>query len=211
MMQPVHAGSFSEWAYDFFIDGATLKPGVGARQAGIRVVRNSDNAEGKIVHRDAEAWFLQYATSPTWLSIDNTGLTFMFNLSGFRANQQEVGRDVFQDLGTRANGSFFYVVPTVFYEWGNYLSGKYARAGFGIGAGIARFNGDVILTSTATNETVSLNRSGTDITAATSVMIEGHWHGWGLTLQYAGPVYETSQYQITVEDVSINLGYQFVF
>ncbi len=203
--------SWSDWAYDYFIDGATLKPGIGTRQAGIRVVRLSDEAEGKIVQRNEESYFLQYSTSPIWFSIENTGLTFMFNLSGFDADQQEVGRDIFLDLGSRANGRFFYVVPTVFYEWGNYLSGKYVRLGLGLGAGIASFDGEVILTSTPTNEVVSVDRRSRDITAATSVMLEAHWYHWGLTIQAASPVYETDEYQISVEDISINLGYQFVF
>lgn len=203
--------SLADWAWDYFIEGATLKPGVGTRSAGIRVVRVSDNAEGKIVHRDEMSYFLQYSTSPIYFSIQKTGLTFIFNISGFDADQQEIANDSFFDLGTRMDGRFFYVVPTAFYEWGDYTTGNYARIGIGIGAGIANFDGDVVLTTSPANDVVQLEQTGTEITSATSLIIEGHWRNWGLTIQYAGPVYETDEYQINVEDVSVNLGYQFVF
>ena len=126
--------SFRDWAYDYFIDGATLKLGAGMRQSGNRVVRLSDKAEGKILDRDEESYFISYSTSPIYASIDGLGLTFVFNISGFKADEQEIGRDRFADLGSRARGRFDYVVPTAFYEWGDYRSGSYTRVGLGMGA-----------------------------------------------------------------------------
>lgn len=203
--------SFSTWVYDYFVDGASVKFGVGTRQAGIAVRRISDNAEGKIVQRNEDNWFLSYSTRPIYSSHRNLGLTFIFNISGFRADQQEISNDVYQDLGTRASGTFYYFVPTAFYEWGNYRLGQYARLGIGLGAGTARFNGDVLLTSTADNEPVTVSQHRTRLTTATSFMLEAFWHHWGISMQYASPVYETDQYNINVEDVSVNLGYYLVF
>ncbi|MGB5396548.1 MAG: hypothetical protein WBN96_05315 [Gammaproteobacteria bacterium] len=203
---------FSDWAWDYFVNGATLKLGVGTRQAGIRAVRTSDNAEGKIVQRNEESYFISYSTRPYFFSIKNTGMTFVFNVSSFNANQQQVGSDSFVDLGTETSGLFYYVVPTAFYQWGDHaVNGTYTRAGLGLGLGVARFNGDVLLTSTAANERLALEQKGTSVTFATSLIIESHWQNWGLTFNYAGPVYEADGYQVNVEDVSINLGYQFVF
>ena len=173
--------------------------------------RKIDGAKGKIVQRRENSWFLSYSTKPTYFSIENTGLTFIFNVSGFDADQQEVSKDEFVDLGTRMSGRFYYFVPTVFYEWGSFESGIYARAGAGLGAGIARFNGDIILTSTASDEIISLQQSRTRITPATSFMLEANWYHWGVTLQFAGPNYQTDDYDITVEDASISLGYRLVF
>ena len=204
--------SFGEWAWDYFVNGATLKLGVGTRQAGIRAVRTSDNAEGKIVQRNEESYFLSYSTRPYFFSIKNTGMTFVFNVSTFNADQQQLSSDTFADLGTQTSGRFYYVVPTAFYQWGDHaVSGTYTRAGLGLGLGVAQFNGDVLLTSTATNERLALEQKGTSLTFATSLIIESRWQNWGLTFNYAGPVYEVDGYQVTVEDVSINLGYQFVF
>lgn len=203
--------SFGEWAYDYFVDGATVKIGVGTRQAGVRVTRLADDAEGRVVQRDEESYFLTYSTSPIYTSLDNIGLTVVFNLSSFRADQQEIARDQFEDIGSRVSGRFFYVVPTAFYEWGNYRSGTFARVGVGVGLGVARFDGNAFLTSTPGNDEVVLAQSGTEWTAAGSVVIEGHWNNFGLTFNVAGPSYETDAYEYGVEDISVYLGYQFVF
>lgn len=205
------ATGFGEWAYDYFVDGATLKLALGTRQAGIRVIRNSDKAEGRIVQRNEESYFISYSTRPIMFSIDNMGLTFMFNFSSFDADRQEISRDVFVDLGTRVSGQFYYVVPTVFYQWGDYTTGTYARVGIGIGAGVARFRGDVRLTDSPTQDVVTLNQGGASLTFAGSFTAEAHWNHWGLTLSVAGPTYETDAYTYNIEDIAVNLGYQFVF
>jgi len=122
--------------YDVFIDGASIRLALGTRQAGISVKRISDDAQGKIVQRSTNSWFLSYSTKPTYFSIDNTGITFIFNISSFDADQQEIANDTFVDLGTKMRGEFYYFVPTVFYEWGDYYTGTYARLGIGMGLGL---------------------------------------------------------------------------
>lgn len=211
MPTPASATKLTDWAYDYFIDGATLKLGVGTRIAGVQVKRLSDDATGKIVQRDLNSYFITYSTSPIYFSIDRSGLTFIFNLSGFSANKQEIDGGKFVDTGSRASGQFYYIVPTAFYEWGNYLKGTYARIGAGLGLGAATFSGDATLTSTTNNDSVALNRRSTSLTWATSLMLEGHWNHWGLTFQYAGPTYKNDKFQFDVQDISANLGYQFVF
>ena len=203
--------SFSSWAYDYFVDGASVKLAIGTRQAGISVLRLSDNAEGKIVQRKEDSWFLSYSTHPIYFPYGRSGLTFMFNISGFDADQQDTGNDVYVDLGSRASGRFYYFVPTLFYEWGNYRNGRFVRLGAGLGAGVATFNGNVLLTSTASNESVSISQDRTKVTTATSFMLEAFWHHLGLTLQYASPIYETDAYKLSVEDVALNIGYHLVF
>lgn len=204
-------GSFSAWLYDYLVNGASVKIAIGTRQAGISVERFSDNAEGEIVQRKEDSWFVSYSTRPIYFSPGKTGLTFMFNISGFDADQQKTGNDEYVDLGSRASGRFYYFVPTLFYEWGNYHNGRFVRAGAGLGTGVATFNGNVLLTSTASNESVSISQDRTKVTAASSLMLEAFWRHWGLTIQYASPIYETDEYKISVEDVAINLGYHLVF
>lgn len=203
--------SFGEWAWDYFVNGATLKLGVGARQSGIKAVRKSDQAEGKIVQHNDEAYFLSYSTRPYFFSNSNAGMTFVLNVSSFNADEQQLADDSFVDLGTQASGRFYYIVPTAFYQWGDHASnGTYTRVGLGLGMGVAEFNGDVLLTS-ASNERVAFAQNGTSVTFASSLIIESRWRNWGLTLNYAAPIYETDEYEFSVEDVSVNLGYQFVF
>lgn len=206
------ASEVSAWLYDYFIDGASVTLGVGTRQAGLKVTRLSDDAEGKIVQRDEEAYFLSYSTRP-WFSKNypNLGMSTMFNISSFNADKQEISKDVYEDLGTRTSGAFIYVVPTVFYQWGDYrYVGSYTRVGFGLGLGLARYNGDMILTSTSTQERITLN-SRTKLKVASSFMLESRWNQWGVSLTVAGPALENDEYTIQVEDVAIHLGYSFVF
>jgi len=207
------SSELSDDLYDFFIDGASLRLGLGVRQAGLKVTRKSDGAEGKVVQRDEEAYFITYSTKPGFLkSSPSVGYTFMFNLSSFDADQQETSKDVYEDLGTRASGEFLYVVPTVFYQWGeSRYEGKYTRIGIGVGLGLTRFNGEVLLSGPSGNETVSLSDTRTKLKAATSFILESRWNHWGIRLSVAGPTQETEEYNIQVEDVALNLGYSFVF
>lgn len=207
------ASELSDKLYDFFIDGASVTPGVGFRQAGLKVTRLSDGAEGKIVQRDDEAYFLSYSTRP-WYSekYPNLGLSFIFNISSFNAGRQETGPDVFEDLGTRASGEFIYVAPTIFYQWGEHrYVGRYTRVGLGLGLGMARFNGDVILTSTPDQERISVSSTTTDLKLAPGLLLETRWNHWGLRFTVAGPTLHQDEYDIQVEDMAFNLGYSFVF
>lgn len=203
--------SFTAWLYDYFIDGASVKLGTGTRQAGISVQRESDSATGKIYQVRENSLFYSYSTSPIYFSIKNAGLTFSFNATRFTADKQQVSNDTFIDLGNQVSGNTYYFVPTVFYEFGNYRTGHFARIGAGLGAGFATFDGDVILTSMNNDESVSLSRNSTDITYATSLIVEAFWKHFGLTLHYAAPRYETSDFAISVEDISLSLGYNLVF
>ena len=213
LMAPATASELADDLYDFFIDGASLRLGVGTRQAGLKVIRKSDSAEGKVVQRNEEAYFLTYSTKPTFLkSLPNLGYTFMFNLSSFDANKQEISNDVYEDIGTRASGEFLYVVPTAFYQWGEHrYEGKYTRIGVGLGLGLMRYKGNVELDGPSGQETITLSDDRTKLRIASSFMLESRWNHWGIIISAAGPTLENDTYQIQVEDVAINLGYSFVF
>ena len=211
--QSASCSELSESLYDYFIDGASIRLGVGVRQSGLKVIRKSDKAEGKLVQRNDEAYFLTYSTKPTFLPVNpNMGYSFMFNISSFDADRQETSVDVFEDLGTRASGQFIYVVPAFFYQWGeSRYEGKYTRIGIGLGLGISRFNGDIILDGPSGPETVSLANTRTELKAASGLFIESRWNHWGIRISVAGPTIEDDIYKIQVEDVAVNLGYSFVF
>lgn len=213
MTGTVTASEFSDDLYDLLIDGASLRLGIGTRQSGLEVVRKSDGAAGKLVQRDEKAYFLTYNLKPRFLdSNPNLGYNFLFNLSSFNANLQETSKNVYEDIGTRTSGEFIYVVPTFFYQWGEYrYDGKYARIGIGLGLGLMRFDGNVALTGPSGQETISLANRHTNLRVASSFMLEGRWNHWGIVVSAAGPTLETDEYQIQIEDVAINLGYSFVF
>ena len=66
LTSPAGASEFSDGLYNYFIDGASVTLGVGTRQAGLKVTRISDGAEGKIVQRNEEAYFLSNSTKPSY-------------------------------------------------------------------------------------------------------------------------------------------------
>jgi len=205
--------SFSEVLWDYMVNGATLTIGMGVRQMGIKVIRTSDKAEGTIVQRNEEAYFISYSTRPGYFRAHpNVGYTFKFNLSSFDADQQEVAKDVYEDIGTRASGNFFYVVPTLFYEWGNYLkTGFFTRLGIGVGLGITKFSGDIILTESIDQPRLDLNSERSELRVASGVILETRWNHWGLSVSVAGPSFENDDYEVQVQDTAIHLGYSFVF
>lgn len=203
--------SFSDKVLDYLINGATLTIGAGVRQAGIKVIRTADQAEGTIVQHNDEAYFISYSTRPAYIS-PNVGYTFVFNLSSFDADQQQVGPDLYEDIGTSASGKFFYVVPTLFYEWGNYRKDElFTRIGVGLGFGFTRFDGDIILTESNDQERLELSSEASKLRVASSFILETRWNHWGLSLSVAGPSYEKDDYEVQVQSTAIHLGYSFVF
>ena len=204
--------SFGQRFYDYWIDGASITAGIGTRQTSFTITRLSDNASGKLAHHNAEAYFLYYSTKPSYFRQSDFGYNWMFNLSSFNLTKQEVAKDTFVDLGTRVKGNFAYVVPTIFYNWGDKYQGTYIRTGIGLGVGIARFSGDILLTNSANpNERLSVEHHSTDAQFAASFMLEARYYNWGMLINVAGPTLEENGYEINVADASINVGYSYFF
>ncbi|MBT8119422.1 MAG: hypothetical protein KJN89_06850 [Gammaproteobacteria bacterium] len=101
--------------------------------------------------------------------------------------------------------------PTVFYEWGDYYSGTYARIGGGLGAGIATFSGNIALTSTPDNEVISQSQGRTKLKPALGLIAELSYKHWSLALSAAGPGYDSDDFVSNVEDFSLNFGYRLMF
>jgi hypothetical protein len=136
----------------------------------------------------------------------------MFNLPSFHMDQQATASNNHLYLGTGGSGKFACVVPTLFYLWGNLRQGTYLKAGKGPGAGIATFDGDIILTDSARQRITSIFSHKTiDLHLASSLILEGRWDNWGFLLSLAGPNMQQDGYSIQVTDISLNFGYRYVF
>ncbi|HLQ26662.1 MAG TPA: hypothetical protein VK138_12400 [Acidiferrobacterales bacterium] len=203
--------SFSAMVWDYLINGSSLSVGVGGREAGLTVKRLSDNASGKLVQRDQKSYFLIYNTRPAFFGDSKMGYDVMFNLSTFRMDQQQTGSSVYQDLGTGAHGRFAYVVPTVFRMWGDHQRGTYLKAGIGLGLGMATFDGDIVLTDSATRDRITISHQTTELRFATSVVFEARWKNWGFLLTVAGPDVQQNGFDIQITDVALSFGYRYVF
>lgn len=203
--------SYSAAIWDYLTNGASLTIGVGGREADLTVKRLSDNASGKLVQRNEKSYFLNYSTRPIFFDNSHFGYDFVFNLSTFHMGQQEVAKNTYQDLGTGGSGKFAYVVPTLFYLWGDLQRGTYFKPGIGLGVGIATFDGDIILTDSATKDRVAFSHRTTDLRVASSLVLEGRWNNWGMLLTAAGPSLQQDGYEFQLGDIAFSFGYRFTF
>jgi hypothetical protein len=203
--------SYSAAIWDYLTNGSSLTIGIGAREADLTVKRLSDNASGKLVQRNEKSYFLSYSTRPTFFDDSHFGYDFVFNLSTFQMNQQETAKNVYQDLGTGGSGKFAYVVPTLFYMWGDHRHGTYFKSGIGLGAGVATFDGDIILTDSATQDRIQFTHKTTELNFASSVVLEGRWNNWGFRLTAAGPSLQQDGYEFQIGDIALSFGYRYVF
>jgi hypothetical protein len=209
--EPPAPKSYSEAIWDYLTNGASLTVGMGGREADLTVKRLSDNASGKLVQRNEKSYFLNYSTRPIFFDDSKFGYDFVFNLSTFHMSQQEVAKNTYQDLGTGGSGKFAYVVPTLFYMWGDHRQGTYFKSGVGLGAGIATFDGDIILTDSATQDRVQFSHKTTELRLASSLVLEGRWNNWGVLITAAGPSLQQDGYQFQLGDIAFSFGYRFVF
>jgi hypothetical protein len=204
--------TFWEWLWDYLYNGASLTVGIGTRQADLRVTDKSTKASGKISQRDEEAYFISYSTRPSFIHDTRFGYTFMFNYTTFNMDQQEVAKNVYEDVGTRVRGRVAYVVPTVFYQLGEHgRRGAYVRLGIGAGLGAAKYDGSIILNYPKNTAPVAISNGDYGLKFAASLLLEARYRNWGLTVTAAGPSYEDEQYRYDLTDLSSYVNFTWYF
>ncbi len=201
-----------EWLWDYFVNGASVTAGIGVRQADIQVRDKATGAAGKISDRVNTAYFLSYSTRPSVIGTSRVGYNFVFNYQTFNMDKQEVAKDVYRDLGTRVHGRVIYLVPSLFYQFGEHgPKGAYTRLGFGLGLGATKYEGQIILDYPNNTTPVDVSSDDYDLRFAGSVYVESRYRNWGVTLVAAGPSYEDDRYRYSVTDISAYLSYTYYF
>ncbi len=205
--------TFGAWLWDYLYNGASITVGVGTRQAELKVTEKITGKFGKIVQRDEEAYFLSYSTRESFIRDTHFGYTFMLNYTTFNMDKQEVEKNVYEDIGTRLRGKVAYVVPTLFYQWGEHRKiGKFVRTGIGIGLGVAKFEGNITLTNPAPYPPpIPIANGSYDLKFAASAFLEARYRHWGLKFSVAGPSYQDEKYIYNLSDIAVNLGYSYYF
>jgi len=203
---------FWAWLWDYLYNGASLTVGIGTRQADLRVTDKNTNASGKISQRDEAAYFISYSTRPSFIGDSRFGYTFMFNYTTFNMDQQEVAKNVYEDVGTRVRGRVAYVVPTVFYQLGkDGRRGAYVRLGIGAGLGAAKYDGSIILNYPVNTAPVPISNGDYGLKFAASLLLEARYRNWGLTVTAAGPSYEDERYRYDLTDLSSYVNFTWYF
>jgi hypothetical protein len=209
---PGVSASFWSRVWDYLYRGASVSVGIGSRQADLQVTDKATGATGRIAERHEKAYFFGYSTRPSFIGTTRFAYNFAFNYTTFDMDQQEVARNDYQDLGTRVHGRFAYLVPTAFYQFGNDgPKGAYTRAGIGLGLGVAKFEGDIILGYPGNRTPVAVSNSHYDLKFASSLYLETRYRNWGLTVRGAGPQYEDDRYKYGVTDLAVYFSYAYYF
>ncbi len=201
---------FSTWLWDYLTVGASITGGIGGRIVTIDVTRQGTNDHGKIIENKENELFLLYSTKASYFGDSNVGFAWLLNLSTIHLREQVLSDGDIVNLGTEVNGVVATTVPTVFYNIGDRYRGHYLRAGIGVGIGVAKFNGDIVLTeSTQLNDRVSISNGTSNIFVALGVFIDYQWENFALRLSTAGPNLNYNGYDINVSGTSLVLGYTY--
>jgi hypothetical protein len=209
-------GGLLGWAYDSFVDGASIILGYGVRRSNFTFTRKSDNASGTIVDRDYPAYFLIYSTKPSFFENSRFGYTFMIKLSSFDMNQQIATGAVIggtpTDVHTDLDGIIGYAVPSLYYQWGEHRStGTFFLIGAGLGLATTTYSGTIELQSQTTTEVVSIRDDSFSLHLAWTVFLEARWRHWGGYLSIMRARLPGDTYDTVFEDASLYLGYRFFF
>jgi hypothetical protein len=209
-------GGLLGWAYDSFVDGASIILGYGVRRSNFTFTRKSDNASGTIVDRDYPAYFLIYSTKPSFFENSRFGYTFMIKLSSFDMNQQIASGAVIggtpTDVHTDLEGIIGYAVPSLYYQWGEHRStGTFFQIGAGLGLATTTYSGTIELRSAATTEVVDVRDNSFSLHLAWTVFLEARWRHWGGYLSIMRAQLPGDSYDTQFEDVSLYLGYRLFF
>lgn len=201
---------FSTWLWNYLTVGASITGGFGGRSVTIDVTRQGTNDQGKILENRENEFFILYSTRPTYFGDTNAGFSWLLNLSTIHLKEQEISGGNTVNLGTKVNGYFATTVPTVFYNIGDRYRGHYLRAGVGLGIGVAKFDGDIVLTDSALpNDRVNISNGTSNFFTAFGVFIDYQWKNFAVQLSTAGPSLGYNGYDINVSGTSLMLGYTY--
>ena len=199
--------SFRDWLWHYLTDGASVTVGLGGRETAFEVTRLGTNDTGKFKDSREDAYFLSYNTRASYFKQSNWGYGWMFNLSTLELDQQETSDGVVENLGTSVDGYMAYVVPSFFYNFGDKYRGRFVRTGLGLGLGLAKFDGDIVLTkSSQPNDRVSISNGTSKLYFAVGFFVEAQWNYFTFRLGVAGPTIEQGDYKISISDSSIMIG-----
>ncbi len=133
--------------------------------------------------------------------------------SSFEVNKQAVGKYSEEvDMGTSVSGKYFYLVPVIFYNWGDaYIedgNGVSFKVGLGPGIGYLQARGNIVLTET-TNETETVNFS--EFGGAIVTLLDFRAGNFLMRYRIGGPSPSTGNRVYTVYEESFEIGYSFTF
>lgn len=206
--------TFSEQIQDSFFTDANITLGIGYRSLDVSVIIEDTDQKG-VFYDPGPAIYFIYSGKTKYFGNSNFGYSWMFDISTFKMNKQEVdnGDEIVEvDLGTSADGYFAYLVPMIFYNIGDKQAGSYLRVGLGLGISTIKIDGDIIITeNTTTNERIEVKSSFSDGDIALNGFIEARKSSFVFKLSFASPTVYTDDLIIDVFDFNLMAGWTHYF
>ncbi len=86
------------------------------------------------------------------------------------------------------------------------------RIGLGLGLGVAKFEGNILLTDPSPDAApIPIVNGSYDLKLAASAFLEARYRHWGIKISVAGPSYQDETYIYNLSDIAVNLGYTYYF
>ena len=136
----------------------------------------------------------------------NLGYYYEYSLGSFKMELQNTTTGE-ENLGSSASGNYVYFTPVVFYNIGDNIKLKKKDAflvGMGIGLGYLQASGDIYFTET-TNELFDIDVNGFDVSI--TILMEYQHNDWFVRVQDSGPDISSGNYEYTISDFSLLVGY----
>ena len=153
--------------------------------------------------------FYYFSDSPS----ASLGWFVEYGYSSFEVNKQAVGEYLNEiDMGTSVTGKYLYVVPVLFYNWGDaYIKngrGLSLKLGLGPGLGYLQAKGNIVLTET-TNETEDVNFSA--FGGAIAIVLDFRANNFLMRVSSNGPSPSHGNRVYSVHEEIFEIGYTFTF
>lgn len=206
--------------------GWSVTPGIGVRILDLTVTSKQNGAEG-IITNDGSFSEPIYAAlnieTPTYLLTEKFGITVRSHTTHFTLKRQRFTkpptnstnsqdtRDI-RDVGTRVNGYYSYIMPTIFYR----SVDKSGDSRFGIGYGYwkASFSGEVVL---STDSSISTNAPRTPISGSLDnkggamLFWQGRWPKGLFEITLNNVRFSSANYKYKMQEINMLLGLHFEF
>jgi len=187
----------------------TLETGLAASNLSLVSKSDADVTVGEIKTDARLLPSLSLKTNEYYIQNSNWGYFFEWGLWKFTVDKQGVPIPV--DIGTRIDGHYSYITPTLYYRFGDTdrkSDGWKTSIGIGLGLGYLRLQGTMLnnLETVPTLNQVNDSSFG----ASTGFYMEVEKGNWFSRISNFGPVIQTEQFKYEFFNLSwILLGYRF--
>lgn len=193
---------------DFF-KGYFLDVGIAIKQLRLDVYDNSSGDLHGTMTGDLKIIpYLNIGTPFTYIYESNFGYNLLFGFSGFDMKTQEIGNEDI-NLGTSAEGYFFYATPILFYNFGDKAivdgKGHTLKVGIDFGVGYLKASGDIILTGSPSQRKITFDEE--KLTLAYGLMLDYRINRWAFNLKFVGPEISANQHDYILFDFSLSMAY----